>query len=89
VTTTAKRNAIQQAYLDHYDLWIDGSDAAQEGTWRTEDGQTVTIPFMSPSTIPEPNGGTAANCLFIDTDELGDYPCTASMGYICEVGKVN
>ena len=84
MTTTAKRNAIR-AYLGDQDLWIDGSDAAQEGTWRTEDGQTVTIPF----TLSEPNGGTAANCLFIDSDELGDFPCTASLGYICEVGKVN
>ena len=88
MTTTAKRDAIQ-AYLGGYDLWIDGSDAAQEGTWITEDGQTVTIPFMTPNTIPEPNGGTADNCLFMDSDELGDYPCTATLGYICEVGAVN
>jgi len=88
VTTTAKRDAIQ-AYLGGNDLWIDGSDAAQEGTWRTEDGQTVPIPFETIYTPSEPNGGTADNCLFMDSDELGDFPCTATLGYICEVGKVN
>ena len=82
VTTTAKRDAIQ-AHLGDPNLWIDGSDAAQEGTWKIEGGATVTIPFMWYY------GTTECNCLYIDSNELSDILCTGRMGYICDAGRLN
>jgi len=63
-------------------LYIDRSDAAAEGEWKTEAGGVMTYTGM---VNPEPNGGTNQNCLVITVSRIGDYYCTSILSAICEM----
>jgi len=89
VTSAAERDAIRSALLSVNDLYVyvDGSDAELEGTWKTQTGETMqNLPWQvgGPSSS-EPNGGTAENCLTMDTDQFADIRCDyVTSGALCE-----
>ena len=59
-------------------LYVDGSDALEEGVWRLSDQHVM--PFVAwPQSGGEPDGGTAQNCLVVVSTspyEVHDYACT-------------
>jgi len=63
-------------------VYIDGTDAAAEGEWKTDAGNVMTYTGMD---NPEPNGGTNENCLVVSVSRIGDHRCTNIMSAICEV----
>ena len=66
-------------------VWVDGSDAAQEGVWLTSDGKVMTyIGF----TRGQPNGGKNANCMMLFEMEVWDENCNRvdySYATLCEL----
>ena len=88
ITKNKERNAVQ-AYLDSSWLWIDGSDAEQEGNWLRHTGAEIpNIPFKGLGG-EEPNGGKAENCLFMNYFLLGDWKCDDSYKALCEMNISN
>jgi len=53
-------------------VWVDGSDAAQEGVWLTYAGKVMTYLGW---TGPEPNNGRDANCMLLFGEEVWDEGC--------------
>ena len=67
------------------DVWVDGSDAAQEGVWLTSDGKVMTYLGW---TFKEPNGGQNANCMMLFGIEVWDENCNRvddSYATLCEL----
>lgn len=56
-------------------IFVDGSDAEEEGVWRYSNGELVTyLPWETAT--GEPNGGTRANCLLVRADgQFRDNRC--------------
>ena len=75
VISSVKERTAVQTNLRSMNHWIDGSDAVQEGIWKTYNGDTISeVPFQTPplSGSIEPNGGIISNCLFLYYNRLGD-----------------
>ena len=53
--------------------WIDGSDEANEGVWRT--GTKEVMPYTGFTLPEEPNGGRAENCIGLISTWTGDITC--------------
>jgi len=65
VTSAEKHVAIQDFILSEgisplHGVWVDGSDAAEEGVWRTAAGDVMSYLGF---TGVEPNGGSSENCI--------------------------
>ena len=61
--------------------WVDGSDAQEEGVWRTSDGEVMTYLGW---TGQEPNDGAFGNCRVIKELDVYDIGCNYSSGpFIC------
>ncbi|KAK8732909.1 hypothetical protein OTU49_017457, partial [Cherax quadricarinatus] len=94
LTATRLKNIID--YINDNDLtgrkyWIDGSDQATEGDWRTSSGLSVPMgtPFWSANLVfQEPNNGyDIENCLEMYDAALfymNDVRCTNLLTAICE-----
>ncbi len=73
-------------------LWVDGTDAAAEGSWRFGTlPNNPSLPFpqnVEPWDVGEPNGKTGENCLsfywYGDAYMLADLGCGYSTRPICE-----
>ena len=53
-------------------VWVDGSDAAQEGVWLTSAGKVMRYLGW---TSGQPNEGTYANCMMLVGNEVWDEIC--------------
>jgi len=90
ITSAAERDATQSllsSVAGGY-VYVDGTDAEVEGTWKTQTGETIAIPFEAPagSGITYPSGGSIYNCLHMNNNELRDYPCRWAIGgALCEM----
>jgi len=68
LVTSAEKHAavqdfIQSEGIGQWDcVWVDGSDAAEEGVWRTAAGDGMSYLGF---TGEEPNGGTIENCIML------------------------
>jgi len=84
----AQEKAAIQGYLaslgltDTDKFYIDGSDAAEEGVWRTEAGDVMTYTGW---TSGQPDGGTGQNCIGVSVTRLFDARCTSIQCAICEM----
>jgi len=94
VTSAAERDAIQSVLLlvDEFYVYVDGSDAELEGTWKTQTGETIqNVPWQVPPGAElngwtEPNGGSSESCLTMDTDTYADIGCDyIASGGLCEL----
>lgn len=66
-------------------LWLDATDAIEEGDWLTSDGCRPYARWAYwTQTAREPNGGTGENCAAIMSGELVDYGCTNKAAVLCE-----
>jgi len=76
VSSAQKLDAIQAFILSKLgpksDVWVDGSDAAIEGAWRTSTGDIIRYIGW---TGVEPNGGTSENCITLRGKEVKDEGC--------------
>jgi len=66
-------------------VWVDGSDAEQEGVWRAFTGENMTYLGW---TSPEPNGGTNENCMTLRGANVRDDGCSRtdkSHAALCEL----
>jgi len=63
-------------------MYIDGSDAAQEGLWRTEAGDVMTYTGMSDG---QPDGNRTENCLYMLAMNVGDCNCTRDQHFVSAV----
>nr|XP_045588483.1 macrophage mannose receptor 1-like [Procambarus clarkii] len=90
LTATRLKNIIDYLYdngLSAKSLWIDGSDQATEGEWRTSFGEAIPMgtPFFPPG---EPNDlGGDEDCLeLMDAFffQFNDRPCTVFRHPMCE-----
>ena len=61
----------QGIYTDR--AWIDGSDEASEGVWRTGTGEVMPYTGFKPP--EEPNGGRAENCIGLVSHGAFDITC--------------
>jgi len=88
VSDAQETAAIQEfiATLGYYNkfMYIDGSDAAEEGVWRTEAGDVMTYTGMSDG---EPDGNRTENCLVMVNVFVGDVGCTwpQFVSAVCEM----
>jgi len=81
VLASAVEMAAVQAFF-HAELsleytWVDGSDALEEGVWRTSDGEVMTYLGWTGS---EPNGGSNANCRNTRAGDVNDSACSDVFG---------
>jgi len=81
---------VSQAY--NRTFWIGGNDRVEEGLWLWEDGSPVDMgsPFWvyTSSETTEPSGGTAENCLILNSDYhylYDDADCSAEYSAICQM----
>jgi len=87
ISDNQERAAIQ-TYLaslgltDSNKIYIDGTDAAVKGVWRTEAGDVMTYTGM---TSGQPNGGTVENCIGVSVTRIFDTGCTHTRSAICEM----
>jgi len=73
--------AFFQAELSLEYTWLDGSDAQEEGVWRTSDGEVMT--FLG-WTVGDPNGGTGETCRVIIDLNVHDITCNYCCGgFLC------
>jgi len=65
-------------------MYIDGTDAAEEGVWRTEAGDVMTYTGM---TSGEPDGNRTENCIVMVNVFVGDVGCTwrQFVSAVCEM----
>jgi len=91
VTSAAERDSIRSVLLsvDDFYVYVDGSDAELEGTWKTQTGETIqNVPFQVPSGAmwSEPDGGSSENCIKMDTNQFADIGCGfITSGALCEL----
>ena len=91
VTSAAERDAIQSLFRSDgsFYVYVDGSDAELEGTWKTQTGETIqSVPFQQPAWFSdtEPNGGSFENCLLMSRGYFGDIHCeNIESGALCEL----
>jgi len=91
VTSTAERDTIQSllGLKDSVYLYVDGTDAELEGTWKTQTGETIqNVPFQVPSGgfWKEPGGNSSENCLKMDINQFSDIECDyTTSGALCEL----
>ena len=80
-------------YINAAIFFIDGSDVAEEGTWRHSNGDVMTyLPWLE----GEPSGGSDENCIIVEVRNpysFQDYHCdTGSQDHVygaCEYeGKI-
>ena len=91
LVSSAEDLAVVQTFIKSkglgptYGVWVDGSDAAQEGVWRTPTGKVMT--YLG-CTCVEPNEGTFANCILLFGEEVWDRDCNkAELNFasLCEL----
>jgi len=58
--------------------WIDGSDEADEGVWRTGTGEAMSYTGFKKE-AGEPNGGRTENCIGLVTQGAFDITCDRNM----------
>jgi len=58
--------------------WIDGSDEADEGVWRTGTGEVMSYTGFKKE-AGEPNGGRTENCIGLVTQGAFDITCDRNM----------
>jgi len=66
-------------------VWVDGSDAAQEGVWLTSAGDVMSYFGW---TGVEPNGGTIENCMRLVGAKVLDTGCNRAgevVAALCEL----
>ena len=63
-------------------MYIDGSDAAEEGVWRTEAGDVMTYTGISDG---QPDGNITENCLYMFAMNVGDCNCTRDQHFVSAV----
>ena len=82
---SASEHFAIQAMIDNSDHWIDGSDAATEGSWKWVSGPSNEQP-ISPFfwADGQPNGGLTQNCLVYYSDQWYDDTCLSSYKSIVE-----
>ena len=62
-------------------LWIDGTDVVTEGQWLLQTGELLTYTGF---VAPQPNGGTAQNCISMNIN-VGARLCSRNdTGVLCE-----
>ena len=76
LVSSAAELAVAQAFIQAEGLgptngvWVDGSDAAQEGTWLTYNGDVMAYLGWT-----GPNGGANANCMRLHGQDVSDENC--------------
>ena len=76
---------IQSEGIGSTGVWVDGSDAAEEGVWRTASGEVMTYFGW---TGVEPNGGTIQNCMMlwgVSVVDNGCYRADLAVAALCEL----
>jgi len=91
LVTSAEKHAavkdfIQSEGIRPWDgVWVDGSDAAKEGVWRTAAGDVMS--YLGWNDV-EPNGGTTENCITLDGAGMADFGCDTAyasvLASLCE-----
>jgi len=91
LVSSAEDLAVVQTFIKSKGLgptdgvWVDGSDAAQEGVWLTSAGKVMT--YLGWTGV-EPNEGTFANCILLFGEEVWDRDCNkAELNFasLCEL----
>ena len=62
--------------------WVGISDTEVEGTWKSVDGSVSSFAWRSTA---EPNGGTAENCVEMNTIGGNDASCSGGRAFVCRV----
>ena len=62
--------------------WAGISDTEVEGTWKSVDGSVSSFAWRS---TEDPNGGTAENCVEMNTSGGNDAPCSGGRAFVCRV----
>jgi len=90
LVTSAEKQAAVQDFIQSEGIgqrdgvWVDGSDAAEEGVWRTAAGDVMSYLGF---TGVDPNGGTSENCMLFAGAEVLDDGCDRdykSVASLCE-----
>jgi len=83
----ALRSLLPQ--VENWLVYVDGTDEALEGTWKTQTGETIqSVPFQGPpgSVDTFPIGGTDRNCLHMSFNQFVDAFCVSTNGgALCEI----
>jgi len=91
ITDAAERDALRSLLplVENWLVYVDGTDEALEGTWKTQTGETIqSVPFQGPpgSVDTFPIGGTDRNCLHMSFNQFVDAFCVSTNGgALCEI----
>jgi len=90
LVTSAEKHAAVQDFIQSegisplHGVWVDGSDAAEEGVWRTAAGDVMSYLGF---TGVEPNGGSSENCILLEGGSVYDDGCDRdfkNLASLCE-----
>ena len=91
VSTKAENDFIVSLRGAGRTVWIDGSDAAAEGTWGYTAGPETNTPLKYTNwdvVAAEPNGGTKENCLLQQDDGTwASIECSKGFHFVVEYEK--